>query len=226
MSKVIGKLMQVVRPGGTGNAELGSVEFALCGYGTSIPRTNAPMSQFALITQAVQVQQDGTFNVTLAGNDVIDPPHTYYTYTVKDANGDIVQTAAYIFADGTDYDLDWGTTPFDPSLGTPPSPVPPAITSQLLTVGYSSVPEFPGDVYASWQITLTGDAAPIFFNLIDGNLYTIRVIQDGAGGRAFTWPSNVDNAATVDPDPNSTTLQTFMAVSDTLYAIAPATYYP
>ena len=224
MSKVIGKLLQVVRPPTGTTPELGTVEFALCGYGSNIPRSNTPMSQFALITQAVAVGADGTFTVTLAGNDKIDPPRTYYTYTVKDANGDIVQTTAYVFADGTDYDLDWATTPFDPSLGPPPLPVPIPIENLLMQVAYDPNAVFSGSTYPTWQIVLTGDCSPSFTNLADGNLYTIIVNQDGAGGHAFHWPVSVHNADPVTPDPNGVSIQTFVAIGGDLYPIGAGTW--
>ena len=89
---------------------------------------------------------------------------------------------------------------------------------------YDPNANFPGDEYPTWGITLTGDCTPTFTNLVGGNLYTIIIVQPG--GYAFNWPDNVRNATQVLTD-EGVFIQTFVAGEDeTLFAIAPATYYP
>jgi hypothetical protein len=201
----------------------GIVEVALCGYGSRVPRINA-QGLGARVTDDVDVGTDGTFTFDVAGNDQIAPQGTYYTVTVKDDNGDIVQVNAYQFLSTTpDYDLNL-IDPYDPN--TPPPPLPPIINNLLLIVAYSPTAQFPGDVFTSWQITLAGDCAPTFVSLVDGNLYTLIVKQDGTGGHQLTWPANVSNATMIDTDPNSTTIQAFVAVSGDLYPIGAGTFWP
>lgn len=205
--------------------DIGTVEVALCGYGSQVPRMNGQGFASRITDDSVEVAPDGSFEFEVTGNDEIEPAGTYYTVTFKDANGDIAQCNAYLFASTPDeYDLE-EMNPFDPSQTIPP-PLPPLILDLLLIVGYDPNADFPGDEYLSWQITLTGGCTPSFSNLVDGNLYTVIVIQDAVGGHPFNWPANVHNATAVDGDPNSITIQTFVAVDGNLYPVGPATYYP
>lgn len=211
-----------------GEIDIGSIEIALCGYGPYVPKVQGAEGRqtLSLITQIKTVVAEGDdagiFSTGLYSNGIIVPDGTYYTITVKDFNGDIVQCEAYVFGPGS-FDLAL-LKPFDPNL--PPPPLPQPILNLLLVVPYTTTPDFPGDIYTSWQITLNGDAWPTFTNLVDGNLYTIIVIQDAIGERTFHWPSNVLNATLVNPSPNGMTVQTFVAMSGNLYAIGAGTYYP
>jgi hypothetical protein len=200
----------------------GSIEVALCGYGSQVPRVNGAALAARVTDDGVEIEDDGTFAFDVAGNDEIEPQGTYYTITVKDDNGDIVQANAYQFlSTQADYDLD-STDPFDPSLSTPP-PVPPLILNLLEEVPYDPNAVFSGDKYTAWSFDLSGDCDPTFTNLLDGNLYTIIILQEGSF--AFNWPDNVNNAAPVPTD-SDVFIQTFMALGGDLFAIAPATYFP
>jgi hypothetical protein len=210
-----------------GDPEAGTVEVALCGYGSQIPRINAA-TLGARVTDgmdSIEVSAtDGTFAFDCTGNDLIQPAGTYYTVTIRDSNGDIVQVNAYQFlSEQTPYDLN-ATEPFDPSQSPPPS-VPPLVLDLMDDVPYDPAAVFSGDTFTSWQITLAGDCTPSFTNLVEGNLYTVIILQDGQGGHAFTWPANVHNPTQIDPDSDSITVQTFIAMSGSLYAIAPGTYW-
>lgn len=156
-------------------------------------------------------------------NDLIEPPGTYYTLTTKNGNGDILQINAYRFIGGGQFDVST-LTPYDPNQ--PPPALLPLVLNQLLIVPYSATPDFPGDTYTSWQITLNGDATATFSDLVDGNLYTIIVVQDATGGHNFIWPLNVYNPTGPDREANAITVQTFVAVSNLLYPIGAGTYYP
>lgn len=223
MAQISGKLTTIADPEVGFAPEPGSVEIALCGYGSQTPRS--PGGTLARLTVTVVPEDPGDpiWQVIVSGNDVIQPAGTFYTITTKDSNGDIAQVNAYTFADGGEYDVNQ-LPPFDPNQ--PPAPIPPPITNLLLIVPYSTAPEFPGDEFTSWQITLNGDAWPTFTNLEDGNLYTIIIIQDANGNHEVTWPTNVYNTTPVNPDPDSLTIQTFVAISNELYPIGAATYYP
>jgi len=204
----------------------GSVEVALCGYGSRVPPMNGLALAARITDDNVTVGSDGTFTFNVVGNDQIVPAATYYTVTIKDDNGDIVQVNAYRFlTTPPTYDLNL-IDPYDPNQ--PPPPLPPLITNQLQILGASQSMQFNGDVYTAFKTTLTGDVTdPQIDKMIAGNLYTFIIEQDGAGNHLFVWPSGVKNAARVDPDPNSTTVQTFVADEfGNLLAIEPATYYP
>lgn len=225
MATINGKLLRIADPSVGFAPEEGSVLIALRGYGSQVPGGPGGTLVNLEYTIVPPNPSNPQWTAVVPGNDVIRPAGTYYTITYRNANGDIAQTEAFIFADAATYDLDF-TEPFDPSLGTgpPPTPAPPLVGNRLQVVTYVPNPQFAGNAYTTWLITLTGDASPNFNNLIDGNLYIVIVIQDGAGGHAFNWPSNVHNASYVNPTPNGETVQTFVAVSGQLYATGPATY--
>jgi hypothetical protein len=222
----------LVTPNQQSIPENATVDICLCGYGGQVPRATyndqlVPGSVGSFVTPEVlgiTADADGKFTVSLVGNDVINPQGTYYTFTMRDPNGDIIQINAYQFAENTGYNLDT-MDPFDPSASAPPG-IPPPVQNLLLIIAYDPAAVFPGDTFTSWEMWLTGDCAPTFINLVDGNLYTVILYQDSVGGHQFFWPSNVFNAVPVDPDPDSTTVQTFVAIDGDLYPIGPGTYYP
>jgi hypothetical protein len=228
MATVTGKLESVTG----GLIEAGSVEIALCGYGSFLP--SGPSLLIARPTsQAQDVPVDptkGTFTATVTGNDQIEPAGTYYTVTIKDANGDIVQCAAYLFLGSNTYDLSTAQ-PFDPTQ--PPPVIPPLIISQLLIVPYAT-PVFDGADYTAFEYTLLADSTgATCTNMKTGNLYTFIIIQDATGGRAFQWPVGTAPSGTKNQTqpvcqlPNSTTVQTFVAIGSTmLMPIGPGTYIP
>lgn len=224
---VFGKFNNVVSVvATTPQLDQGTAEWALCGYGSQIPRIPG-QALVSLLTQPIPAntseQDAGTFSAYLYNNLLIAPSGTYYTLTVRNANGDIAQVNAYRFTAPGSFEID-GLVPYDPNQ--PPPGLPPLILNLLLIVPYSPNPVFPGDQYASWQITLNGDATATFTNLVDGNLYTIIIVQDATGEHNFNWPLNVYNPTLVYSNPNGMTVQTFVAVSDQLYPIGAGTYYP
>ncbi len=223
MATVNGKLENVI----SGEIEAGSVEVALCGYGSYLPRggDGALYARPTSLPQQIPVAADGTFSFTVFGNDQIEPAGTYYTITIKDSNGDIVQCAAYLFLGGSNYDLDT-TDPFDPTQ--PPPPLPPRVINQLLIVPPSATPDFPGDQYTAWGIQLNQDVtSSTLSNIVQGNLYTFIITQDATGGWKFTWPSLVLDPVPVNPTPGGATIQTFVAIANggPLLPIAAGTWY-
>lgn len=198
-----------------------TIDVSLCGY-AFVPRVQNSFLVGRATEKEIEVDgSTGAFQFTVPGNDTIIPAGTYYTVTVRDENGDVIQVNAYVFLGGSNYDLD-NIDPYDPTQ--PPAPLPPQILNLLLVVPYDPNAQFPGDQFTSWQITLAGDCSPSFVNLVNGNLYTIIILQDGAGHHAFNWPSNVHNASSVYPIPNGRTIQTFVAVDGNLYPIGVGTW--
>ena len=218
---ITGKLLSIL---GADVAEPGSVVFALCGYGSQVPRVMSTGIVARLTTLEVEADANGDIEAELWGNDSINPPGTYYTATVKDSNGDVMQCNAYVFLGGANYDLA-GAQPFDPNQ--PPPALPPLITNLLILIAFSPTPVFPGDTFTAWGITLTGDVtSSSTSNTVAGNLYTFIISQDSTGGHQFVWPTNVFNATPVSPTPSAITVQTFVALANNgpMLPIGPATY--
>ena len=217
-------------PGGT--PVDATLDVALCGYGSQVPRVPGYALMGRLTEQNITVDEDGNFTFTVAGNDEVVPAGTYYTVTVRDANGDIAQVNAYQFIGGITYDLSIAQ-PYDPNQ--PPPPLPPLITNMLLIVPWSNTAVFDGSTYTTWFIELAGDTlAPSLQNLVPGNLYTFIIKQDDAGNHLYYWqspsptdPGHAYNGAAINMEPDSMTIQTFVCdAAYNLYAIAGATYYP
>lgn len=198
----------------------------LCGYGSQAPRIINGFVFANLTTTTAVADAEGQYHFTLYSNDLITPEGTYYTFTFLNANGDIQQVNAYYFGEGGEWDTSV-LIPYDPNQ--PPPPLPPLITNLLLTITpVTDTIVFPGDTYTAFKVTLPGDVLnPTIEGMVPGNLYTFIIVQDGTGYHQFLWPGNVYNATTVDPAPNSTTVQTFVADDlGELLAIGPGTYYP
>lgn len=206
--------------------DIGSIEVALCGYGSQVPRV-ATEAMLSLVTQAQAVNpatasNPGAFEVNLFSNGIIQPAGTYYTVTIKDDNGDIVQVDSYIFDPGI-YDLST-LTPFDPSLPLPP--LGPYIKSQLEILQDQTAFVFDGSNYLSFKTILNSNATISVSNAVPGNLYTFVIIQDATGNRQVTWAANFINATPVNPDPNGWTIQTFIYLDDNnFYPISGSTWF-
>jgi len=219
MVTVTGKLESAAN----GSAVVGGIEVMLCGYGSRVPRVNNKALVARIQDSSIVVQADGSFTFTVDPNDTISPVGTYYTVTVKDDNGDVAQINAYRFLSiPASYDLNL-IEPYDPIL--PPPPLPPLITNLLLFVPPSVVMVFSGALFTAFTTTILGDiTSPSITGMVPGNLYTF-ILKMGPASHTFLWPSDVHNAALVDPAPNSTTIQTFVADENgDLWAIGPATY--
>jgi hypothetical protein len=66
----------------------------------------------------------------------------------------------------------------------------PPVGTNPVAVPYSSTPTFDFSQSKVQQITLTGDATPVFINPTAGMEYTLLIMQDSVGGHAFNWPSS------------------------------------
>lgn len=205
-----------------------TIDIQLCGYGSRSPVGRGVGGETGVIMDVslLGIQPTGpnnTFNIPLIGNDYIAPPGTYYTVTIRNANGDILQTNAYVFLDENTYDLA-GTDPFDPALPMPP--LPPLIYNQLQNVD-PAAPWFECGSYTAFQMTLDRDVEGAALQPpTPGNLYTFIIVQDAAGGHIFWWPNGMTNFSEICSAPNSTTVQLFIA-DDTgmLWAVSAATWY-
>lgn len=97
----------------------------------------------------------------------------------------------------------------------------------LETVPYSATPVFDATTAQGFKITLNGDVtSSSFINGIDGPaMVFFRIVQDGAGGHAWVWPSNVRGGGTPSPAAYITSIQAFAVDTDgSLDAIGPMYY--
>ena len=220
MVTVTGKLESAAN----GTAVVGGIEVMLCAYGSRVPRVNAKALVARIQDSNIIIQGDGSFSFTVDPNDTISPVGTYYTVTVKDDNGDVAQVNAYRFLSiPASYDLNL-LEPYDPIQ--PPPPLPPLLQNLLQILIATDTMVFDGSTFPSFKTTLPGvPTHATIQNMRPGNLYTFIIVQDAVGGWGFPWPPGVHNGVMVDPQPNSSTIQTFVADENgDLWAIGPATY--
>ena len=70
---------------------------------------------------------------------------------------------------------------------------------------------FDGLQAVSWFVHMQSDInSPRMVNISPGEIYVFIFTQDGVGGHRVNWLINCINAASIDPTPNSTTIQTFI----------------
>jgi hypothetical protein len=137
-------------------------------------------------------------------------PQVPYTVTVcAQANGlQAVGSANWLIV---------GASPIDLSqmVNTAPGVTFPVLGPQFIIVPFSATAAFVGPVGLStvvtFQMTLTGNVtAPTLSGLLAGQIVIFKLIEDGAGGRTFTWPSNVLSPQSLDTAPNAVNLQAFV----------------
>lgn len=89
---------------------------ALCNFGPQLPRI-AGTTLLAKVGPFFIESIDGTISTKLWGNDVIVPVGTYYTVSVLDGQGNVVQCAAYQITGSGSFDLS-NLNPILPPYGT------------------------------------------------------------------------------------------------------------
>jgi hypothetical protein len=101
------------------------------------------------------------------------------------------------------------------------------MTRPFQSVPSSPPPIFDGRTVMTWRVDMSNDVTEaVMKNVVPGLLYVFIIVQNGAGGHNFTWPANCVNAAPVDQDPNSTTVQKFIGDNTgTLHASIPGTWF-
>lgn len=137
-------------------------------------------------------------------------PATQYLVNFYDQNGSRINTNPVIwqFSNPSGAVIDIGTiVPAAQGVISVPSPF------SFQTVAFSATAAFVGisNTNMVFQITLTGNVtAPTLSGLTAGAKVTFILIQDGAGGHSFTWPTNVQNASTIETTPNARDIQEFI----------------
>jgi hypothetical protein len=237
-----------------GTTDVGAMlRITLAGFGGLIPRVNG--TSILSRAQQKFKQGAGAISVQIFGNDVITPGPglTFYCIEIFDSKNNIIQSGNYQLSGSGTLDLSTLNQYFPPPppvLGESPVITNPAggslqtingsITivgnlivtgtinggSILFNVASSATPLFDGNQGGSFKTTLTVDAvAQNVVNMANKLIVPIMVIQDGTGGRLFTWPANAHGAGFVNPAPNARSIQMFFADADgSLYAAAPIVY--
>lgn len=187
---------------------------ALCGFGAQLPRIGGT-SMLARVGPMYLESATGVFTaVKLWGNDAITPAGTYYTISLIDGQGDVVQCAAYQLAGSGSFDLSNLVSIF------PAVPIP--------STGYifvpSSTPVFNAGGWGgsvTFDMTLNANVtSSSLVNIINGQLVQFIIQQDGTGSRTFAWPANVKNPPLINPAANSVSTQLFIMRADgNLYPI-------
>lgn len=63
-----------------------------------------------------------------------------------------------------------------------------------------TTPQFDCSLNDSFMIQITANAVPNFFNFVQDQIVSIAIVQDSTGGHTWGWPSNVINAAAINPN--------------------------
>lgn len=99
-----------------------------------------------------------------------------------------------------------------------------------VTTAFSGTPTFtPTSQICIVQITLAGNVTSSTFNaagITSPAFVLMQIIQDGTGGRTFTFPTNFLNAGGIGTSANQVTFQLFYWDGTNCYAIGVATVYP
>jgi hypothetical protein len=107
--------------------------------------------------------------------------------------------------------------------------IPPGLlpSQGISIVAFSATPVFNAQNGSQFKITLTGNVtSSTFTNGATGpGLVAFRVVQDGTGGRVFTWPANVRNAGEINDAANAVSIQLFAPdVDGSLDSVGPMQY--
>lgn len=194
------------------------VRVALCGFGSFLPRVPGTTFIGKIASWPSDIPYIGApLTLDLFGNDVITPVGTYYTISILDTNKNVLHCNAYVFTGGFTADLS-SLSPTFPSYI-------PNVMGSLVTMPFAASESFDCrlvDGPIAFDLTLTGDVtSSVLVAPFAGQIVTFIITQDGTGGHAFAWPSNVFNHVTVNAAPNSTTVQSFVArANGNLYPIA------
>lgn len=190
--------LQGIAAGSTANPA--RVLIALCNFGLQLPRI-AGTAMLAKIGP-YEILNDGSgqpFPILLFGNDVIVPGGTYYAITILDGNGNVVQTAAYIFTGTQNVNLA-DLPPINPGqpgvLGVYVVPSGGCVSSVIFdrTKGTGQSLTLTSNITSSTAQNFTPNVVVPFF-----------IKQDAVGGRTFAWPANFIAPPAINLHPNGVT---------------------
>ena len=186
-----------------------SLLIALCGFGMKLP-TITGTSMLAKIGPFAVRSSGGVISIPLWGNDQISPANTYYTVTVLDGDGNVVQCAAYRFTGSGTIDLS-NAMPFVPGQIS-------AIGVYVVPITNCSQVVFDGVLGTGQSLTLTKDVTlSTAQNFTPGQVVPFFIKQDATGGRAFAWPANFIGPPAINLNPNGVTTSMWYLGTDGNY---------
>jgi hypothetical protein len=204
------------------NVQNAQIRIQLCNFGNYTPRVAGTGLLARTAPIEVNTAANGTFAVNIYGNNVISPGGTYYTFVFLDNRKNVVQVNAYQFVDGVNVPDLSAIAPYDPSTVVVAAPI---ITGAYVQLAYASPLNIDGSLGATYEVTLTGNVGNSnMTNVVPGRIYTFIIIEDGVGGRTFSWPGNVIHPDVIDGTAGAVNKQSFVARGNgNLYPIGPLT---
>lgn len=99
------------------------------------------------------------------------------------------------------------------------------LATPVTVVSFSTTPTFSASEAGAFQITLTGNvSSSTLSGATAGQFLLFRVIEDGTGGRTFTWPTNVKGAMAITETAGAVNQQLFYFDGTNAYPVAPGTW--
>lgn len=193
----------------------------LMNFGNYVPRVSGVGIVGGTAPLEIETDGAGAFNFNLYGNDEISPGGTYYAFTFLDSRHNVIQLNAYQFLNGVNV-ADLSTkAPYDPT--TPTLPPLPTVSGNYVTLAYASPLAIDGSLGDVYELTLTGNVgSSTMTNVVTGRRYVFILIEDGTGGRTFSWPGNVITPDAIDTTAGRKNIQEFVARPDgNLYPLGP-----
>lgn len=178
----------------------------LCGFGPQLPRV-VGTGMIARPGPTYIESADGNFSFAIWGNDQITPAGTYYTIAMLDAQGNVVQSAAYQLGGSGTQDLSTLTPFFNPTFSTPSGYV-----KRLGISGALALSAAGWNAPITFDVTLTGNVSALTVDGMQrGQIVQFMVRQNATGGWAWPWPANVKNPPPINPAANSVSTSMFTA---------------
>lgn len=95
-----------------------------------------------------------------------------------------------------------------------------SFSAGIVTVPFSTNPNFDATLGNSFRMTLTGDVTvATLSNAQAGQQINFLICQDGTGRRTFAWPSSVRGGGRISGTPNTCSAQTFLYDGSNAYAL-------
>lgn len=187
----------------------GSLVIVLCGYGPVLPRI-AGTTMLAKVAPQKYIAVAGTLSIPIWGNDVITPGSTYYSISVLDERGNVVQAGIYQLTGSGTVDLSTLTQ----NNTQPIPPVPPVPTAEIyVIVASTTTPVFSPTISAlvTYDFTLTANVtSSTMTGFTPGTLVNFIFRIGTPGPYTFAWGGNVKNAPAVNTVAGSLTTCSFI----------------
>ncbi len=179
-----------------GNIQNGVVSATLVNFGNNVPKVigTSILAQPVITTLSAV---DGTFSLSLYGNDVINPANTYYTITYEDALGRLYATGSYTFTDGSSYNLN----SFGPNVVFPTvPPVGPVNATEIQGVPVSATPPTVGqtliyNVDGTYHLGTPSSGPTLQTNGVNNSSQALLNLTSGTGITVTNTSGGIDQIA-------------------------------